>query len=42
MRFGPEHYGPFVVACILVSAFVGWSIGQIIVHVMRVLVGVPT
>lgn len=32
----------FVVACILVSAFVGWSMGTVIVHVMRVLVGLPT
>lgn len=29
----------FTVACIIVSAFVGWSLGQLIVHVMSILAG---
>lgn len=40
MKFGAEHYGAFVVVSILVSAFVGWSIGQMVLHVARVLWGV--
>lgn len=31
----------FAVACILVSAFVGWSVGQMVLHVAHVLNGRP-
>ena len=34
---GPAMGGLFLIACILTSAYVGWSIGLIIRHVLGVL-----